>query len=319
MKTNRTLMLMVAGGLLATMLMTNFVRAQTINLDIIDPNRAYSDKTYSDWAAAWWKYYMSLPATNTPFNIYLNHAGSLSTGQSGPVWFIGGNYANGGTHSFTNSVPGGVALFLSLTDIEWDHAGCPTNNLSEAEMRGKAKSNQDQAYGMTCTIDGVAVTALTNALTTPYRVQSVAFSYTCPAVHNILHDLDGYSCYQNASGTSYFVDLAVEDGVFLMVAPLSAGQHVIHVTGAYTFGFTENWTQYITVEPVALTMDANTQSGSSILSWPQTPDNYTLQASSSLGLPNWQPAGFSVVLSNGVYQTTIPVGTSNQFFRLKLN
>ena len=294
--------------------------AQTINHGIIDPTNTYAGKTYAEWAAAWWQYYMSLPATNNPFNIYLNQAAPLNTGQSGPVWFIGGNYANGGTHSFTNTVPGGVALFLLLTDIEADHAGCPTtNNLSEAQLRANAKSYQDQAYNMTCTIDGVAVNGLTDGLTTPYRVQSVAFSYTCPAAHNILHDVFNYSCYQNGSGTPYFIDLAVEDGVFLMVAPLSAGQHIIHVTGSYTFGFTENWTHYLSVNPVALTVDASAQPGSLVLSWPQTPDNYTMQASPTLSPPDWQPANLNVTTNNGMLQATALVGPDNQFFRLQLN
>ena len=318
MKTKRTQILATVFGLLVV-IAPHPAKAQTINPGIIDPTSTYAGKTYAEWSAAWWQYYMSLPATNNPFNIYLNQAAPLNTGQRGPVWFIGGNYANGGTHSFTNTIPGGAALFLLLTDIEQDHAGCPTNNLSEAQLRANAKSDQDQAYGMSCTIDGVAVNGLINGLTTPYRVQSVAFGYTCPAVHSILHDVRGLGCYQNSTGTPYYVDLAVEDGVYLMVAPLSAGQHMIQVTGSYTFGFTENWTHHLTVEPVALAVDAKSQPGSLVLSWPQTPDNYTLQASPSFNPADWQPANLNVTTNNGILQSTVPVGPTNQFFRLQLN
>src|SRR5262249_46340711 len=148
----------------------------------------------------------------------------LGVGQSGPVWFIGGNYASGGTHSFTNTIPAGVALFLLITDIEQDNTGCPTNNFAEAQLRAMARTFQNSATNMSCTIDGVSLTGLTNVLTTPYRVQSTAFAYTCPPVHNVLYDLFGETCYQNSLALNYTVPLAAEDGVFLLIAPLPAGQ-----------------------------------------------------------------------------------------------
>ena len=120
---------------------------------------------------------------------------------SGPVWFLCGNYLSGGPHVYTNTIPGGIALFAAISDIEWDHVGCPTNNTySEAQLRAYAKAGEDGATGMTCTIDGVAVSGLTNVLISPYRVQSTVFSYTCPAIRNILADLFGATCYQTNTG-----------------------------------------------------------------------------------------------------------------------
>lgn len=295
-------------------------RAQSINPGIIDPTNSYAGRTYSQWAAGWWQHYMSLPATNNPFNQYGNHPAPLSLGQNGPVWYLGGYYAQGGAPSFTNTIPGGVGLFVLLTDVCVDHAACPTNNtLTEAQLRAMAKADQDQAFGMSCTIDGVAVSALANHLTTPYRVQSVAFSYTCPPVHNIQHDVFGLSCYQTNTGIPFSVDLAVEDGVFLMVEPLSAGNHVIHVTGSYTGGFTENWTHHLAVQPVALTVGASPQPGYVYLSWPQSPDTYGVERSSSLSSPNWQAdTNLTVTLSDGVYSTTAPIWSDSQFFRLRV-
>jgi hypothetical protein len=266
---------------------------------------------------------MILPATNNPFVYNPSYPVSpLGTGQSGPVWFIGGNYATGGTHNYTNMMPGGTGLFLLITDIHEDNVACPTtNNFTEAQLRAFAKSGQNNATSMSCTIDGVAIVGLTNVLTTPYRVQSTAFSYTCPSVHNILHDIFGDTCYENAAGISYTIPLAVEDGVFLLIAPLSVGQHSIHVTGAYPGSppFTENWTHYLTVMPVTLTVNASAQPGSLVLSWPQTPDNFTLKASPTLSPPDWQPANLVVSTNNGILQATAPIGTTNQFFRLQLN
>ena len=106
-----------------------------------------------------------------------------------------------------------------------------------------------------------------------------------------------------------------------MIAPLSVGSHVIHTTCAFPFSppFAANFTQYLTVKPVALTVNASAQPGNLALSWPQTPDNYTVQTSPSLSPPNWQPANLVVTTNNGILQATAPVGTTNQFFRLQLN
>jgi hypothetical protein len=319
---SRALSRALTGSVLLALVFTLPARAQTINPGIVDPTNAYAGKTYSEWAACWWQHYMSLPATNNPFNQYGSQAAPLGLLQSGPVWYIGGYYAQGGSPSFTNTIPGGVALFLLLTDIEADNTGCPMTDYTEAQLRASASSTQDQATSMSCTIDGAALTALADGLTTPYRIQSTAFAYTCPPVHNVLHDVFGLSCYQNLSGIPYTIPLAVEDGVFLLVAPLSAGSHIIHVTGAYpTFNppFSENWTHYLTVQPVVLRASPSAQPGNLDLSWPQTPDSYTPESTSDLSSPNWQPAGLSVTLSNGVYQTTAPLGQGTRFFRLRLN
>lgn len=297
-------------------------RAQNINPGIIDPTNTYAGKTYSEWSAAWWQHYMSLSATNNPFvfsSVY--PVSPLGTGQSGPVWFLCGNYSSGGTHVYTNTIPGGIALFAGITDIEFDNSGCPPTSYSEAQLRAFAKSKEDTAANMTCTIDGVLLTEITNVLTTPYRVQSTFFSYTCPAVHNILHDLFEETCYQNASGAPYTINGAVEDGVFLLIAPLSVGPHVIHTTCAFPFSppFAANFTHYLTVKPVALTVNSSAQPGNLVLSWLQTPDNYAVQTSPSLSSPDWQPANLVVTTNSGILQATAPVGPTNQFFRLHLN
>jgi len=321
MKENRTLILTVGAALAA--ILTHPIKAQTINPGIIDPTSAYAGKTYSQWSAAWWQYYMSLPATNNPFVYNPSYPVSpLSTGQSGSVWFLCGNYAEGGTHFYTNTIPGGIGLFLMITDIEGDNSGCPPTSYSEAQLRAFAKSSEDAARSMTCTIDGVPITGLTNVPTTPYRIQSTLFNYTCPAVHNILHDVFGLTCYQNSSGIPYTINGAVADGVCLMIAPLSVGLHVIHATCAFPSfvpPFAANFTYYLTVLPVAMTGDASAQPGNLVLSWPQTPDKYSVQTSLSLGPPDWQTANLVVTTNNGICQASTPVGTTNQFFRLKLN
>ena len=321
MNKKRTLIPIIAFSLLVMNYAS--LRAQTINPGIIDPTNTYAGKTYGEWAPGFWQFYMSLPTTNNPFAVHPPYpVPHLSTGQTGPVWFLCGDYANGGTRAYTNTIPGGIALFAGITDIERDNANCPNpDNLTEAQLRASAKAQEDTAESMICTMDGVAVTGLTNVLTTPYRVQSPIFDYTCPAAHNILHDLFGDECYQNGSGSPYTITGAVEDGVFLLIAPLAAGAHVIH-TGCTFPGsppFLANVTQYLTVLPVALTANASGRPGNLALSWPQTPDSYILQTSPSLSPPDWRPANIPVTTTNGILQVAAPLGTNTQFYRLQLN
>jgi hypothetical protein len=112
------------------------------------------------------------------------------------------------------------------------------------------------------------------------------------------------------------------DGVFLMISPLPIGSHVINATVQYlSFNppFLADFTYYLTVQPAPLAI-ALGQNRHYVLSWPQTPDSYTLQSSSSLSSPNWQPAtNLTVSLTNGIYQATAPIGAGSQFFRLRLN
>jgi hypothetical protein len=291
------------------------------NPGIVDPTNSYAGKTYSEWAAGFWQYYTSLPTTDSPLSYYPGYPrGRLGTGQNGPVWFLGGNIFPGGSYYFSDTVPGGVALFTLVVLSERGNDTCePTR--TEAQMRAYTKAQVDQAINLSLTIDGVAMNSLDDVLTSPYRVQSPLFNYTCPAVHNVLFDAFGRSCYYpNPGGPPFAINGAVVDGVFLMVSPLSAGQHTIQGTLTLPqFGLTETWTRDLTVLPVALTLSTSDPAGNVVLTWPQTPDNYTVESSPSLSPPDWQSANLIVTTNNGILQATGPVGTTNQFFRLRLN
>jgi hypothetical protein len=82
---------------------------------------------------------------------------------------------------------------------------------------------------LSCEIDGVPVKNLEQ-----YRVQSPLFTYGPLPEDNVL-EFWGYTA--PAGSTSP----AVSDGVFLMLAPLSAGQHTIHIGGSL---FIPEWDNY---------------------------------------------------------------------------
>jgi len=122
-------------------------------------------------------------------------------GQSGKVWFLAGNF--GGETVRTVTVPTGKALYFPITTYgAWE----PTDGNTEEELLATAKFYTDAVTELECTVDGVALRDLYT-----YRVMS-PFGAFGP---NDMTDVPNGS------------DLLVADGYWLLLAPLSASQHVI--------------------------------------------------------------------------------------------
>ena len=177
---------------------------------------------------------MSLPSTRHP--VFDTPGVDCSEGQTGDVWFIGG--VPGGQRAVERSctIPAGTALFLNIAaQGPSDNSGCdPTNDtlvqptaFTIDHLRDTAANRFDGALdsrGM-CEIDGVGVQHL-SGLHPPYRVQSSVFTYTAPALDNILILLNG-PCYNNPPAADLTIDGAVADGVYVMIKPLPVGRHTI--------------------------------------------------------------------------------------------
>jgi len=173
---------------------------------------------------------MSLPFTDHP----LFDTADCSEGQTGNVWFLDGRLG-GGLVNRNCTIPAGTALFLSIAaNGPVDNSGCdgdtPTLHLTDNtvdELRSIAQGNLDSFLDDRgkAEIDGVVVEGL-SGFDTPYRAQSSVFSYTIPAVDNILELLNG-PCFNNPPASELTVDEAVADGVYVMIKPLPVGQHTI--------------------------------------------------------------------------------------------
>jgi len=218
---------------------------------VLPPHANAFGKTYGEWSAEWWKWCFSLPVDQHP----LFDTADGSAGQSGHVWFLGGTFTliegeDGlvvGTADRHVTVPAGKALFFPILNTE-----CSTvegNGETEEALRecatffGSSVANPDS--NLQCMVDGKALANLIN-----YRVESPFFAYGPLPENNILQafGLDA------PAGT---VSPAVGDGVFIMLAPLSHGEHTIHFggSGIYTveehgfdFVFHLDITYHITVE-----------------------------------------------------------------------
>jgi hypothetical protein len=203
------------------------------NPGIVPPKARLQGLSYSQWQARWEKWVDSLPASTHPFN----PGGSVLQGQTGNVWFLTG------TGSFTPEVrditiPTGKFLLFPILAVECSTVESPPfHGDNEAELRAGTKFFMDRGTGLSAEIDGVPVNNVG-----AYRRQSTVVSFTLP-------DDNIFGVPAGTSGHS------VDDGVFLMVKPLSVGSHTIHFYGVFDltdiFGITltQDTTSNITVAP----------------------------------------------------------------------
>jgi hypothetical protein len=213
--------------LLALMLFGVFVGSaeahSTGNPGILPPTSRPYGNSYGEWSARHWQWDYSLPVDHHP----LFDTADCSTGQSGPVWFLGGTFivtptSTGGvigTATRDCTVPAGKALFFPIIDAEC--ATAEGDGTTEQQLRDCAVGLVDHAVNLSAEVDGVAVQNLA-----AFRVQSPLFTWGPLPENNVFQDPN-----LPAGRTSP----SVSDGYFLMLAPLSVGTHTIHFKGSAVF------------------------------------------------------------------------------------
>ena len=159
---------------------------------------------------------------------------NCAVNQSGKVWFLAGTATNtdgGPGITRTCTVPSGKAILVPIINAE-----CSTiegNGTTQAELSACAKGDIDPVTTVTATVDRVALQNLMPP-NSPYRVQSPLFTFT--------------SVPDNIFGIPAGTSPSVADGYWILLAPLSTGQHTIHFRGeAPAFSFTTEVTYKLTV------------------------------------------------------------------------
>jgi hypothetical protein len=200
---------------------------------VITPDYVAFGRTYGEWSAAWNQWADSIPASSHP----LFDTADCSTGQSGPVWFLGGKFcAIGATCSYIGvnrncKLPYGKALFFPVIDYEdsaLEESQLSPGDLTKqqiAGLRAVTAAGMDGVSYVFCSVDGESIPGLLAR----HRVQSAAFGFTIPD-YNLFRAIgEGFF----TSG-AYFP--AVDDGWYVMLAPLPPGPHVIHFQGSFSGG-----------------------------------------------------------------------------------
>lgn len=243
--------LTVGLGLLAATALTLLAGANS-NPGVLPANARAFGKSYGDWGGAWWAWALSIPKAQNPL---FDATGEFChVGQSGPVWFLAGNF--GGENTRTCTVPAGKALFFPiLNNVYWSpedlafvedflapSLGVDVTGWSDEEvLRFGVNWATDHATALSVTVDGVPVENPWQ-----YRADSSAFT---------LELSDALADFGYPAGTR---TPSVADGYWIMLTPLSAGTHTINITSAASYStangdpwdqeFALNVTYHLTVE-----------------------------------------------------------------------
>jgi hypothetical protein len=227
---------------------TPFIYAQTNNVTnssstnttstgkIFPPDAMPYNMTYGEWSAKWWQWILSIPTENNPLND--DNGRNCAVEQSGPVWFLVGT--TGGLIERTCTIPSGSAILIPAINGECSYAEYPSFR-SESELRSCAITQMDKATQLKARIDGVDVTDLNT-----YRFQSPLFNLTLPE--------------NNIFGLPAGTTQAVADGFWILLEPLTAGNHDIQFGGGLvdvsttgTVNFATEAVYHITIPDTAAT------------------------------------------------------------------
>jgi len=178
-------------------------------------------KSYGDLSAAWWQWARSIPADIVaPDGVSPGHPlaaqGDMdcSLNQSnGPIWFLGGSMFDGMAMIRNCVVPARKALFFPLVN------GVTLNRESD-NMTVDEKQEEAHFFGsLACRMDSMLDNTPTVYSLPTVRAQSEPFLLEV-ATPDVFGD-DGVVDPE-----------AVADGYWVMVPPLSKGEHVLHFTGS---------------------------------------------------------------------------------------
>ena len=201
-------------------LSTALAGGRNANPGVIPPQTHPYGQSYGEWGSEWWEWALSTPEANNPV---LDLTGvDANVNQAGPVFFLAGTF--GGDPVVRNvTIESGKALFIPI--LNWnqtypeDAPGVPRNK-AEAAMRNTLNAFFDTVdpNDLHCEVDGIALRNLST-----YRAQSPVYSMS------LAPDSSSVTMWGYAAGEH---DLNVSDGYWVMLAPLSVGNHTIRVRWA---------------------------------------------------------------------------------------
>jgi hypothetical protein len=221
--------------LILPLVSTAAVQAGNPNPGVLPVDAHPFGHTYGEWAASWWQYVFSIPVPTNP--LFDETGANCGVGQSGHVFFLVGVFNTSGAATRNCTVPTGKAIFFPVLNFECENFFPPISPpLTIDGLRALCKSFMDGATNLRAEIDGAPIRDLAS-----YRGQSPVFSVTLPE-NNIPQFLGNVA----PAGTYSPI---VDDGVYLMLHPLSKGLHTIHFHGELPAfgGFTLDITYHLTV------------------------------------------------------------------------
>ncbi len=225
------------------------------NPDVILPEDKPLGLTYGEWSARWWQWAYSLPVSKNPFFDERGDCTNGAQGQSGPVWFLTGVINVSGTAERHCTVPAGRMLFFPILNVEC--ATLENNGSTEAELRACTESYMNVVTNVAAELNGRPIQNPQR-----FRAASPLFTYGPLPDDNVVKFI-GFDAPGGATS------LSAADGFYLMLAPLSVGDHTLHFSGTFgvPFNFDLSITYILTVAPDRIKSGTATRVGE-----PQNPD-----------------------------------------------
>jgi hypothetical protein len=200
-------------------------------------------KTYGEWSAQWFQWAYTGPVGANA--VQDTTGGFCDVNQpNGKVWFLAGSFGITGVER-TCTIPPNRALFYPLISTSWtDCPGTSDEDLTDAEVRNILANftvSGDFACQLTSTLDGAAISSL-QILTV--RTQSPKFTTVLPENSVIARD-----CVTPLPAGE--TGRQIGEGRWVMLPPLSPGEHTLTLHGAACNGptvlFENGVTYHLTV------------------------------------------------------------------------
>ena len=181
---------------------------------IMPPNARFRGLSYQDLEARFWQTLFAIPVVDDDHPLI--SGGAVDAGNG--ITILAAPF---GGAELDITIPAGTALFFPIVNTEVSELEPdPFHGDDEAEQRDLANDWMDQAYDLAATIDGVPVRNLMST----YRFESEQFVFG-PLPENNIFDFFGLPDTVGATST------AVDAGFYLLLNPLSVGEHEIHISG----------------------------------------------------------------------------------------
>ena len=192
---------------------------------VLPPNANAFGRPNAVWAQEWWKWAFSMPIDHHP----LVDTAPCDTSQSGNVWFLGGSFVTGTPNPRTCKIPTGTALFFPLVNNE-----CSTVEGNGTTAEALATCAKIQVTDVFCKIDGVPVDDAMK-----YELVSPLFTFGPLPDNNVLQTI-----FNVPAATEGVSSASVTYGVYLMLHPLTPGEHTLEFGGtipAFNFSIDINY------------------------------------------------------------------------------
>ncbi|MBD0290413.1 MAG: hypothetical protein ICV74_04080 [Thermoleophilia bacterium] len=199
---------------------------------VLPPTANPHGQSYGAWAAEWWQWALSQPASVNPV---LDETGEhCAQAQEGHVWFLAGAFTSEPV-TRTCTVPTGTALFFPVVNYVYcAEATDPPEQQTEEFVREQVAFLREAVSGLSATVDGVQVPDIELR----YYEESPFFSVVLPE-DNV---------FGRPAGS--VLEPCADAGFYLMLAPLPPGEHMIHIAGSIPeAGFSLDVTYELEVVP----------------------------------------------------------------------